>query len=66
MYQSFVVLAPPLILNQEVAFEDGLDDEVVFFIALLKQILLHDRQLGFVNADEAALRLCHGHLLPYL
>ena len=42
MQETLVVLLPPLVLHQEVTFENGLDHEVVLFVALLKQRLLHD------------------------
>lgn len=61
-----MVFSPPLILDQEVAFKNGLNHKVVFLIPLLKQSLLHDRQLGLVDAYEAAFGFSYGHLLADL
>ena len=66
MQLSLVKLAPPLVLNQEVSLQYGFNDEVVFLVALLEQVLLHDCQLGLVDANEAAFGLCNGHFLAYL
>ena len=59
-------LAAPLVLHQEVAFEDRLDDEVVLLISRLKQVLLHDCQLSLVDANEATLSFGDRHLLANL
>ena len=66
VHHALVELAPPLVLHQEVALEDGLDDEVVFLVVGLQQILLHDGQLRLIDANEAALGLGDGHLLADL
>ena len=66
MEQTLVVLAPPLIFHQEVALENRLDHEVVFLVPLLQQSLLHYRQLGFIDADEAAFCFSDGHFLADL
>lgn len=59
-------LTTPLVLHQEVALEDGLNDEVVLIVTRLEQVLLHDCELGFVDANQAALSFCNGHFLAYL
>lgn len=63
---SLVVFTPPLVLHQEVAFQNRLDDEVVFFVPLLQQLLLHDRQLSLIDSYEAAFSLSNSHFLAYL
>ena len=62
----FVELLTPLVLNQEVAFEDTFNHEVVFFVSSLKEVLLHDRQLGLIYSNQARLSLCYCHFLSYL
>ena len=66
MYETLVVLASPLIFHQKVTFEDGLNHEVVFLVSQLEQIFLHDRQLGLIDANEAAFGFSDGHLLANL
>ena len=66
MKETLMVLASPLILDQKVAFEDRLYHEVVFLVSLLEQIFLHDRQLGLIDANEAAFGFSDGHLLANL
>ena len=61
-----MVFSSPLILDQKVALQDRLYNEVVFFVPLLKQSLLHDCQLGLIYANEAAFCFSNGHLLAYL
>ena len=63
---SLVVLPSPLVLHQEVALENRLNHEVVFFVPLLEQILLHNCQLSLIDSDEAALSFGNSHLLTYL
>lgn len=63
---AFVELATPLVLHKEVALEDGLDHEVVFVIARLEQVFLHDGQLGLIDADETTLGFRNGHFLANL
>ena len=60
------MLTAPLVLDQEVAFEDRLYHEVVLLISWLKQVFLHDCQLSLVYAYKATFALSHGHLLANL
>ena len=53
MSESLVELLAPRIFHQEVPLQDRLDHEVVLLVPLLKQRLLHNRQLSLIDANEA-------------
>ena len=63
---AFVELATPLVLHKEVSLQNGLNHEVVLLVAGFEQVFLHDRKLGFVDADKATLSLSDCHLLADL
>ena len=46
------VVFTPLILQQEIALENRLNDKVVFIIARFQQTFLHDGQFTLVNAQQ--------------
>ena len=63
---TLMCILAPLVLDQKVTLQYRLDDEVVFLIATLKQVLLHDGKLCLIDADQARLCLCDCHFLPDL
>lgn len=61
-----VQVLPPVGLDQVVALEDGLDDEVVLLVALVEEALLDDGELALEDAEEAGVHGGHADLLADL
>ena len=47
----FVILFPPLVLDEEVSLQDWFDYKVVFVVSTLEKALLHDSELCFIDAN---------------